>query len=174
MTAMPRIAAIVPCYSEEVAIATVVDDLRTALPGADIYVYDNNSSDRTSEVAAAAGAIVRHETRRGKGNVVRRAFADIDADVYLLIDGDDTYDASAARIMVDELLVGPHDHILGVRRQPEGAESAYRPGHEEGNRAFNRLVGWLFGEPVTDMLSGYRVFSPDSCHFLGCAGVVGL
>ena len=159
MTAMPRIAAIVPCYNEEVAIATVVDDLRTALPGADIYVYDNNSSDRTSEVAAAAGAIVRHETRRGKGNVVRRAFADIDADVYLLIDGDDTYDASAARIMVDEILVGPHDHILGVRRQPEGAESAYRPGHEEGNRAFNRLVGWLFGEPVTDMLSGYRVFS---------------
>jgi glycosyltransferase involved in cell wall biosynthesis len=154
-----RIAAIVPCYNEEVAIGTVVRDLRAALPGMEVFVYDNNSTDRTAEAAAAAGAVVRQEDQKGKGNVVRRAFADIDADIYLLIDGDDTYDASAAGMLVDTLLSGPYDHVLGVRRQVTEGASAYRPGHESGNKAFNRLVGSLFGRRVSDMLSGYRVFS---------------
>jgi len=155
----PKIVAIVPCYNEEAAIAKVVSDLRAAVPNMDIYVYDNRSTDRTAEVARAAGAIVRTESRAGKGNVVRRAFADIDADIYVMIDGDDTYDASALPEMIAMLQAGPLDHVLGVRRQEAHEPSAYRPGHEQGNRAFNRLVGWLFGEPVTDMLSGYRVFS---------------
>jgi len=151
------IAVIVPCYNEAVAIGKVVADLRAALPQATVYVYDNNSSDGTSEVAAAAGALVRFEGRRGKGNVVRRAFADVDADVYVLIDGDDTYDAAAAPALVEALLDGPYDHVLGVRR--ETSATAYRPGHALGNRAFNALVGRLFGAPVSDMLSGYRAFS---------------
>ncbi|MCM3517278.1 glycosyltransferase family 2 protein, partial [Nocardioides sp. P86] len=148
-----NIAAIVPCYNEEVAIPTVIRDLKAAVPGITVYVYDNNSSDRTSQVAAEAGAIVRFEQRKGKGNVVRRAFADIDADIYLLIDGDDTYDAAAAPHMIETLLSGPYDHVLGVRTE-DSDESAYRPGHAAGNKAFNNLVGRLFGEPVTDMLSG--------------------
>ena len=158
MASAPRIAAIVPCYNEEAAVASVVCDLKRAVPGITVYVYDNNSTDRTAAVAADAGAIVRTERRRGKGNVVRRAFADIDADIYLLIDGDDTYDAAAAPEMIAALENGPLDHVLGVRRVAAG-KSAYRPGHEAGNRLFNRLVGFLFGETVTDMLSGYRVFS---------------
>ncbi|MHA3684266.1 glycosyltransferase [Leucobacter sp. HY1910] len=121
-------------------------------------MYDNNSADRTAEVAAAAGAIVRREERRGKGNVVRRAFADIDADVYLLIDGDDTYEAAMAPAMIEKLLSGPYDHVLGCRVD-DPTQTAYRVGHAQGNRMFNSLVGWLFGERVTDMLSGYRVFS---------------
>lgn len=152
------IVAIVPCYNEEVAVARVVGDLMAAVPGIAVYVYDNNSSDRTAQVAAAAGAIVRTELRKGKGNVVRRAFADLDADVYLLIDGDDTYDASAAPLMIETLLSGPYDHILGTRTDDPEA-SAYRPGHALGNRLFNRLTSNLFSEEVTDMLSGYRVFS---------------
>lgn len=152
------VVGIVPCYNEEATVSKVVTDLREAVPNMDVYVYDNNSSDRTAELARAAGAIVRHEKRAGKGNVVRRAFSDIDADVYLLIDGDDTYDAAAAPEMI-RLLVEEHlDHVLGCR-QESGEETAYRPGHAQGNRLFNRLVGFLFGEPVTDMLSGYRVFS---------------
>ncbi len=154
----PIIAAIVPCYNEEATVATVIRDLVAAVPEMVIYVYDNNSTDQTSERAAKAGAIVRRESRKGKGNVVRRAFADIDADVYLLIDGDDTYDASAAPGMIDLLLSEHLDHVLGCRKEDEG-QSAYRPGHAQGNRLFNKLVGFLFGEPVTDMLSGYRVFS---------------
>ena len=158
MTDRLTIAAIVPCHDEEVAIGTVVDDLRAAVPGIDVYVYDNCSTDRTAEVAAAHGAIVRTEHAKGKGNVVRRAFADIDADVYLMIDGDDTYDASAAPEMIRTLLEGPYDHVLGCRTD-DPAASAHRPGHAQGNAAFNRVVGMLFGTPVTDMLSGYRVFS---------------
>ncbi|QWW20291.1 glycosyltransferase [Schaalia sp. 19OD2882] len=153
-----RIAAIVPCHNEETAVGAVVRDLRAAIPGVDVYVYDNASTDRTSEVAAEAGAIVRHEPRKGKGNVVRRAFADVDADVYLMIDGDDTYEAAAAPEMIDLLLRENLDHVLGCRVDDQ-ENSAYRPGHAQGNRAFNALVGWLFGEPVTDMLSGYRIFS---------------
>ena len=153
-----RIAAIVPCYNEEVAIGTVVRDLKAAVPGIEVYVYDNNSSDRTSEVAREAGAIVRFEPRKGKGNVVRRAFADVEADVYLMIDGDDTYDATAAPEMIDLLVRENLDHVLGCREDDKD-NSAYRPGHAQGNKMFNKLVGFLFGEPVTDMLSGYRIFS---------------
>lgn len=152
------IAAIVPCYNEEVAVGKVVRDLLAAVPEMTVYVYDNRSTDRTAAVAAEAGAIVRTELRAGKGNVVRRAFADVDADVYLLIDGDDTYDASAAPELIETLMSGPYDHVLGVRTDDPEA-TAYRPGHAAGNRMFNRLIGGLFGEPVTDMLSGYRVFS---------------
>ncbi len=151
------IAAIVPCHDEALAVATVVADLRAAVPGMAIYVYDNRSTDGTADIARAAGAIVRHENIKGKGNVVRRAFADIEADVYLLIDGDDTYDAAAAPEMIRTLLSGPYDHVLGVRRQT--TDSAYRPGHSTGNKLFNKLVSGVFGSPVQDMLSGYRVFS---------------
>lgn len=152
------IAAIVPCYNEEAAVGDVVRGLLDAVPGIEVYVYDNNSSDRTSEVARAAGAHVRREGHAGKGNVVRRAFADIDADVYLMVDGDDTYDAAAAPVLIGTLLEGPYDHVLGVR-SPEDATEAYRHGHQFGNRIINEAVARLFGEHVTDMLSGYRVMS---------------
>jgi glycosyltransferase involved in cell wall biosynthesis len=153
----PVIAAVIPCHNEEIAIAQVVADLRSAVPELAIYVYDNASTDRTVEVARAAGAIVRHESTKGKGNVVRRAFADIDADVYVLIDGDDTYAARDLPAMIAALQSGPYDHVLGVRTTTDAA--AYRAGHELGNRGFNGLVGAVFGSPVTDMLSGYRVMS---------------
>ncbi|WP_024801251.1 glycosyltransferase [Nocardia sp. BMG51109] len=158
-----RIAAVVPCHNEEAAVAKVVTDLRTAVPGIVVYVYDNLSTDATADRARQAGAIVRTEHTKGKGNVVRRAFADIDADIYVMIDGDDTYDAFAAPLLIKTLLDGPYDHVLGVRKVEEGAgvraESAYRTGHESGNRILNGVVGKVFGENVEDMLSGYRVFS---------------
>ena len=152
------IAAIVPCHNEEGAIAKVVADLLAAVPTMRVFVYDNCSTDRTAEVAAAAGAIVRREERKGKGNVVRRAFADVEADIYVMIDGDDTYDAAALPDMIAALLEGPYDHVLGIRRDVQ-EKSSYRPGHEAGNKAFNRLTSRVFGTHVTDMLSGYRVFS---------------
>lgn len=139
-------------------MAKVVGDLEAAVPGIVVYVYDNSSTDATAARAAEAGAMVRAEPAKGKGNVVRRAFADIDADVYVLIDGDDTYEASAALLMIKTLLDGPYDHVLGVRRQVAGGD-AYRTGHETGNRVLNGVVGKVFGENVTDMLSGFRVFS---------------
>jgi glycosyltransferase involved in cell wall biosynthesis len=151
------IAVIIPCHNEEAAIATVVNDLRQALPSATIYVYDNNSSDDTVVQALAADAIVRREFRHGKGNVVRRAFADIDADVYVLIDGDDTYDAACAPDLVRTLFDGPYDHVVGVRTQV--SDTAYRPGHAFGNKMLTGVVGSLFGRQITDMLSGYRAFS---------------
>lgn len=154
----PSIAAIVPCYNEEAAIATVVADLKHHVPGIDVYVYDNNSQDRTVEVAAAAGAIVRHEERPGKGNVIRRAFADIEADVYVMIDGDDTYGVEALSEMIATLLAGPYDHVLGCR-QDNPERTAYRPGHGIGNKIFASLVSKLFGAEVTDLFSGYRVMS---------------
>ncbi|TLF78450.1 glycosyltransferase [Nocardia cyriacigeorgica] len=153
-----RIAAVVPCHNEEASVAKVVTDLQAAVPGIVVYVYDNLSTDATAERAREAGAIVRYENTKGKGNVVRRAFADIEADVYLMIDGDDTYEASAAPLMIKTLLDGPYDHVLGVRKQDEGA-SAYRAGHETGNKVLNGVVGKVFGENVEDMLSGFRVFS---------------
>ncbi len=153
-----RIAAVVPCHNEEASVAKVVADLQAAVPGIVVYVYDNRSTDATAELARAAGAIVRHEHTKGKGNVVRRAFADIEADIYLMIDGDDTYEASAAPLMIKTLLDGPYDHVLGVRKQDAGA-SAYRSGHETGNKVLNGVVGKVFGENVEDMLSGFRVFS---------------
>lgn len=152
-----RVAAIIPCHNEAKAIARVVDDLRTAVPGIEIFVYDNASTDDTAAIARAAGAHVRTEERKGKGNVIRRAFADVDADIYLLIDGDDTYDAAAAPELIAAVADGPVDHVTGVRRAT--VASAYRPSHESGNRFFNRVVTAIFRYPVTDMLSGYRAFS---------------
>jgi glycosyltransferase involved in cell wall biosynthesis len=157
MNSTPTIAAIVPCYNEEAAVAKVVSDLQNAVPGAVVYVYDNASTDDTSGVAREAGAVVRQETLKGKGNVIRRALADVDADIYLMIDGDDTYDADAAPQMIKTLVEGPYDHVTGVRTPKD--PSAYRSGHEMGNRFFNRVVSVIFGHPVNDMLSGYRVFS---------------
>jgi hypothetical protein len=153
----PTIACVVPCHNEEAAVGKVVRDLRSALPEADIYVYDNASTDRTVEVAREAGAIIREEPHKGKGNVIRRAFADVDADALLIIDGDDTYDASRAREMVDLLFDGPYDQVLGTRR--ETVDGAYRAGHAVGNKLLTGAVRSLFGNEVTDMLSGYRVFS---------------
>lgn len=154
-----RIVAIVPCHNEEAAVGKVVRDLKASLPTMEVYVYDNLSTDRTVERAVLAGATVRRETVKGKGNVVRRAFADLDADVYLLIDGDDTYDASAAPRLVETLLRGPFDHVLGCREPVTEAVAAYRPAHELGNRVLNRIVGLVFGRNTGDMLSGYRVLS---------------
>jgi glycosyltransferase involved in cell wall biosynthesis len=150
------IAVLLPCYNEESTIAAVIDSFRRVLSGAVIYVYDNNSSDRTAEIAAAAGAVVRRERYQGKGNVVRRMFADIEADVYILADGDLTYDASAAGRLVDALVSQNVDMVVGVRI---GAGQAFRRGHRLGNRLFNWFVVHLFGEGFTDILSGYRVLS---------------
>jgi len=155
--ATPSIAVLLPCYNEEVAIAHTVESFRRALPTARIYVYDNNSTDKTAEVAARAGAIVRYEYSQGKGAVVRRMFADIDADVYVLSDGDDTYDASVAPQLVERLFADRLDMITGVRRETDVA--AYRPGHRFGNRLLTGLVRWVFNAHVADMLSGYRVLS---------------
>ena len=152
-----RIAVLVPCYNEEAAIAAVVRDFRAALPQAVIYVYDNNSRDRTSEVAREAGAVVRLETRQGKGNVVRRMFADIAADLYVLVDGDDTYAAGAAPRMVQQLIDEGADLLTARRIHTDAA--AYRPGHVLGNRVLPGLTAWLFNVQIGDMLSGYRVFS---------------
>ena len=152
-----QIAALVPCYNEEMAIARVVHDLKAVVPSIQVYVYDNNSTDTTVERAVAAGAIVRTESVKGKGNVIRRAFADVEADIYVMIDGDDTYDLEDLPKMLRTLIEGPYDHVLGVRK--ETTETAYRAGHSFGNRMFNKLTSMLFGSPVTDMLSGYRVFS---------------
>ncbi len=153
----PRIAVLIPCYNEEVAIPLVVADFRAALPDAVVYVYDNNSRDRTREVAAAAGAVVRTEPLQGKGNVIRRMFADIDADAYVLVDGDDTYDAAAAAEMARLLLDERLDMVTGTRISE--AVAAYRPGHRLGNRVLTGAVRLVFGKRITDMLSGYRVFS---------------
>jgi hypothetical protein len=152
-----RVAVLVPCYNEEAAIARVVADFRANLPDAVIYVYDNNSTDRTVEVARAAGAVVRTETRQGKGYVVRRMFSDVDADVYVLVDGDATYDAPSARLLVARLVEGGLDMVVGARRDQE--EAAYRFGHRFGNRMLTGFVAQVFGATFEDLLSGYRVFS---------------
>lgn len=155
-----RIAAIVPCHNEEAAVAKVVNDLHAAVPGITVYVYDNCSSDRTVELARASGAVVCSEPLKGKGNVVRRAFADIDADIYLLIDGDDTYDVEAAPAMIERLVSENLDQVVGVRRELEGRTgTAYRPAHATGNKALNLIVTAIFGDSMGDMLSGYRIFS---------------
>lgn len=153
----PRIAVLLPCYNEEAAIAATVEGFRKVLPDATIYVYDNNSRDRTREVAAAAGAFVRTETQQGKGHVVRRMFADIEADVYVMADGDLTYDPAAAPEMVNMILAEQLDMVVGTRRHD--ASDAYRGGHVLGNKVFTRLLSGLFGRSFTDIFSGYRVFS---------------
>jgi len=150
------IAVLIPCYNEAATIAPVIDGFRRVLPGASIYVYDNNSTDGTAEAAAAAGALVRREMYQGKGNVVRRMFADVEADVYVLADGDLTYDAAAAGRLVETLVVQNVDMVVGIRI---GAEQAFRRGHRLGNRLFNWIVARLFGPGFTDILSGYRVLS---------------
>jgi glycosyltransferase involved in cell wall biosynthesis len=153
----PRIAVLIPCYNEAEAITAVVRDFAAALPEATIYVYDNNSRDATRERAAAAGAVVRTETSQGKGNVVRRMFADVEAEVYVLVDGDGTYDAASARRMVDYLLQESLD-MVNAARVPVAA-AAFRPGHVLGNRMLSRTVTAIFGDRIRDLLSGYRVFS---------------
>jgi glycosyltransferase involved in cell wall biosynthesis len=152
-----EIAVILPCYNEEAAIGAVVEGFRRELPQARIYVYDNNSKDKTSQVAAAAGAIVRTETLQGKGNVVRRMFADVDADIYLMCDGDITYDAASAPALIAKLIEENLDMVVGCRVDSEAA--AYRAGHRFGNALFTGFVANLFGNRFTDILSGYRVFS---------------
>ncbi|MDO9708243.1 glycosyltransferase family 2 protein [Paracraurococcus lichenis] len=155
--AAPRIAVLVPCYNEEVAIPRVIAAFKAALPDAVVYVYDNNSKDRTVEVARAAGAVVRTESLQGKGHVVRRMFADIEADIYVLVDGDDTYEAAAAPRMVARLVEERLDMVTGIRISR--IEEAYRPGHRFGNLMLTGMVRTIFGNRITDMLSGYRVFS---------------
>lgn len=152
-----EIAVLVPCLNEAAAIGKVVADFRAALPTAIVYVYDNNSTDDTSAVATAAGADVRRERKPGKGNVVRRMFSDIEADVYVMVDGDDTYEAAAAPKLIEELVTSNLDMMVGQRIETHDA--AYRAGHRLGNAVLTGLVGKLFGSPIKDMLSGYRVFS---------------
>ena len=156
-SAQPRIAVLVPCYNEEAAVATVVADFRKALPSAEIYVYDNNSRDRTAAVAREAGAIVRGERRQGKGHVVRRMFADVEADIYVLVDGDATYDAPSAPRMIDKLLDQHLDMVVGLR--VDQVQAAYRLGHRTGNRMLTGFLSSTFGQEFKDILSGYRVFS---------------
>ena len=153
----PRIAVLLPCYNEEAAIGATVRGFREALPTAAIYVYDNNSRDRTREIAAEAGAVVRTERQQGKGHVVRRMFADVDADVYVMADGDLTYDPRSAPAMVDLLLDEEFDMVVGTRKHE--AKEAYRGGHVIGNKLFTGLLSGLFGRSFTDIFSGYRVFS---------------
>ena len=153
----PRIAVLLPCYNEAAAIAQTVAGFRRALPDATIYVYDNNSRDDTVRVAREAGAIVRTERTQGKGNVVRRMFADVEADVYVLSDGDATYDADAAPKMIERLLTEQLDMVVGTRESD--ATEAYRRGHRFGNRMLTGCVTWIFGQTFSDILSGYRVFS---------------
>src|SRR6516162_6279350 len=152
-----RIAVLVPCFNEEAAVASVVTGFRKALPQATIYVYDNNSTDRTAEVARAAGAQVRRELHQGKGHVVRRMFADVDADVYLLVDGDATYDAPSAPRMIEKLVNDHLDMVVGLRVDQEHA--AWRRGHRIGNRMLTGFLSSVFGQAFKDILSGYRVFS---------------
>lgn len=153
----PRIAVLVPCYNEAITVAKVVADFRAALPDAEVCVFDNNSRDDTASIARAAGARVQHVGLQGKGHVVRRLFADIEADIYVMVDGDDTYHAASAPALVQCLREGHHDMVVAVRHH-EAAE-AYRAGHVWGNRMLTGFLSWLFGRPCQDILSGYRAFS---------------
>lgn len=156
-TVSPDVAVLIPCYNEETAIARVIEDFRRSLPDATIYVYDNNSSDQTVAVARAAGAIVRTEPLQGKGHVIRRMFADISADFYVLVDGDATYEAAAAPAMLNLAYENQLDMVNGARVTDRKA--AYRPGHVLGNKVLTGMVTSVFGRRLSDMLSGYRVFS---------------
>jgi len=154
----PDVAVLIPCQNEELTIADVVNDFRAALPSCRIYVYDNNSTDNTVERAREAGAIVRNEQLQGKGNVVRRMFSDIDADVYLMSDGDGTYDPKIAPTLIKMITSDALDMVVGVRL-PDDSEGAFRLGHRAGNKTLTKFVGWLFGHRFSDILSGYRAFS---------------
>jgi glycosyltransferase involved in cell wall biosynthesis len=155
--AEPRIAVTIPCYNEAVTIAKVIADFKAALPGADIYVFDNNSTDNTAQIAREAGAIVRSERRQGKGHVVRRIFSDVEADIYLMVDGDDTYDATVANTLIELLKRNHVDMVVGTRA--DVTKDAGREGHAFGNKIFNKIYGRLFGKQFSDIFSGYRVFS---------------
>ena len=157
MTATARIAILVPCFNEEAAIAKVIADFRAALPTAEIYVYDNNSHDQTIARAQEAGAVVRRELNQGKGSVVRRMFADVEADIYVLVDGDDTYDAAAAPMLVRALVEDGLDVVSG--RRIAVAQAAYRAGHRLGNRMLTGLTAAMFHVKIGDLLTGYRVMS---------------
>lgn len=157
MSSPSRVALIIPCYNEAVTIASVVADFRRVLPEARVVVFDNNSTDGTAAAAGAAGAEVRCESQQGKGHVIRRAFADIEADFYLIVDGDGTYDAASAPAMLRLLRERHLDMVTATRAS--SAQGAYRPGHRWGNRVLTGLVRTVFGDRITDMLSGYRVFS---------------
>jgi glycosyltransferase involved in cell wall biosynthesis len=156
-SSQPTIAVLIPCLNEATAIPKVVADFRASLPTATIFVYDNGSSDDTMERSRAAGAVTRIEPLRGKGNVVRRMFADVEADVFVLVDGDDTYDAGIAAQLVDTLLKNSLDMVNGARKST--VQDAYRPGHRFGNRVLTGMVATFFGSRIMDLLSGYRVFS---------------
>lgn len=153
-----KVAVLIPCYNEEKAIRAVISDFRAALPNAEIYVYDNNSTDRTVELAGHAGAITRNETLQGKGNVVRRMFADVEADVYVMTDGDGTYHAASAPALIQKLIAENLDMVVGSRLKTDRAE-AFRAGHHFGNHMLTGTVRLIFGDRFRDMLSGYRVFS---------------
>lgn len=154
-----KIAVLLPCYNEGAAIRKVVEDFRAVLPESDIYVYDNNSSDNTISEAMATDAIVRQEPLQGKGNVVRRMFADVDADIYIMADGDGTYDTKAAVRLIDELVDNNLDMVVGTRVEAESDSHQYRPGHRFGNSMLTSVVSHLFGDQLQDVLSGYRVMS---------------
>jgi len=155
---LPSVAVLLPCFNEEVTIGKVVRDFKAALPGAAVYVYDNNSTDRTAEIAAAEGAIVRKEPRQGKGNVIRAMFEDIDADVYVMADGDDTYPGDAAPAMVAKVLEG-YDMVIGDRLSSTYFQENKRPFHNFGNRLVRGSINGLFGAHVTDIMTGYRAFN---------------
>lgn len=152
-----RVAVLIPCYSEAVTIAQMIEGFRATLPDADIYVYDNNSTDGSADLARRAGAIVRDERRQGKAHVVRRMFADIEADVYLMVDGDATYKSAAAPRLVGELLAGPFDYVNGARVRT--SREAYRPGHEIGNKLLSEIVAAIFGARSRDVLFGFKAMS---------------
>ncbi|HWT30200.1 MAG TPA: glycosyltransferase, partial [Propylenella sp.] len=152
-----RVAVLLPCYNEAMTIGPVVRGFAKALPGATIYVFDNNSTDDTARAAAHAGARVFREGRQGKGNVVRRMFADIDADIYVIADGDGTYDPADAPSLINALITEHVDMVVGTRRGV--GIDAGRSGHAAGNRIFNGLYRWLFGRGFSDIFSGYRAFT---------------
>ena len=155
-----KVVVLLPCYNEEATIGAVVQAFQTELPDAEVFVFDNNSSDATSERAIEAGAIVRTERLQGKGNVMRRMFADIDADVYVVADGDGSYDAAAAPTLVERLIVDKLDMVVATRKQRKGGgKQSFRRGHRLGNEIFTRIVGRLFGNRFQDVLSGYRALS---------------
>lgn len=154
-----KIVVLLPCYNEGGAIKKVVKEFKSVLPSSEVYVFDNNSTDNTASQAAEAGAIVRYETHQGKGNVVRRMFSDVEADIYVMADGDGTYDAQAAITLVDELISGDLDMVIGTRKEDDSHNEQYRLGHRFGNQALSRIVGTLFGHQMRDVLSGYRVMS---------------
>lgn len=158
-TSLPRVAVLIPCHNEAASISKVVSDFSKCLPYASIYVFDNASTDETVALACEAGAIVCFEPRKGKGHVIRRMFADVEADIYVMVDGDGTYDASVAPQLVERVWLQGMDMVVGARVPVKDDDEVYRRGHTSGNLAFTRLIRLLFGADFTDVFSGYRAFS---------------